>query len=101
MIDTVPHQIKTLKMQYVTVEPSRLPQQLMFLFKASISRFKHNTITERGGLADLNRTIMNSLQLLIEWIKISIESLNLNAILLITGHIIKVFVSPNSLVQTH
>jgi len=25
MIDVVPYQIKTLKMQYVTVEPSRLP----------------------------------------------------------------------------
>jgi len=25
MIEVVPHQIKTLKMQYVTVEPSRLP----------------------------------------------------------------------------
>jgi len=74
----------------------------MFLSKASISIFKHNTITESGkGLTDLNHTIMNSLQLLIERIKISIESFNLNAILLITGHIIKVFVSPNPLVQTH
>jgi len=39
--------------------------------------------------------------MLIERIKISIDSLNLNAILLITGHVIKVFVSPNPLVQTH
>jgi len=71
----------------------------MFLFKASIYRLKHNTITT-GGLVDLDCTIMNSLQLLIERIKISIDSLNLNAILLFTGTVIKVFVSPNLLVQT-
>ena len=39
--------------------------------------------------------------MLIEWIKISIDSLNLNATLLTTGHVIKVFVSPNPLIQTH
>jgi len=86
----------------MTVEHSRLPQRPMFLFKALICRLEHNTITKRGrGLANLNRTIMNSLQLLIERIKISIESLNLNAILLITDHIIKVFVPRNPLFQTH
>jgi len=95
-IEAVRHQIKTLKMQYVTVEPSRLPTTNVFFQRFNFQiQTQHNNI---GGYANLDCTNMNSLQLVIEWIKISIDSYNLNAILLITGHVIKVFVSPN---QTH
>jgi len=31
VIEVVPHQIKTLKMQYVTLEPSRLPTTNIFV----------------------------------------------------------------------
>jgi len=83
-------------MQYVTIEPSRLPTTNVFVQRFNFQiQTQHNNI---GGLADLDFTIMNSLQLVIEWIKISIDSYNLNAILLITCHVIKVFVSPN---KTH
>ena len=52
-------------------------------------------------MADLDCRIMNNFANVNERIKISIDSLNLNAILLNTGHVIKVFVSPNPLVHTH
>jgi len=42
----VSHQIKTLKMQYMKVNQV-ISQQPIFSSKASISRFKHNTITQR------------------------------------------------------
>jgi len=102
MIEVVPHQIKTLKMQYVTVEPSRLSTTNVLVRNFNFQiQTQYNNREGGRGLAYLNRIIMNSLQLLIERIKISIASFNLNAILLIIVRIIKVFVSPNPLGQIH
>jgi len=49
LIEAVPHQIKTLKMQYVTVEPNRLPTTNIFIQSLN---FQMNTTITQGGLTD-------------------------------------------------